>query len=453
MVSFTVAIAVCVVVFQYEREKEYKAELLNSRLQAFNREFADDGSGDLAERIRRFGFERLRVTVIDSAGRIIFDNVAGGDERLVGMNHNDRHEVAQAMARGEGYTVRRHSQATDENYFYSATRIGNNVVRSAVPYTVSLAHVLEADGKVLWFMAAITVLMGVLAWFATRRISQTVTRLNKFARRAEAGGNIYAEEAFPKDELGEISKHIVRLYAQRERQHEEALRHERDKIRIKRQLTNNINHELKTPLAAMRVCLETLMTYPGMADDTRQMFIKRCWDNSERLRALMADVATLTRLDEGKSMIAREPVSLAAVVDEAVKSFESPDSIPVEVDIPCDIWLDGNASLLSAVFSNLLRNTNAYSLASQIVISVKKSPDGKILVSFSDNGTGIPEEHLPHIFERFYRIDKGRSRANGGTGLGLSIVKNAVLFHGGEIAASNLPGGGLRFDIAFPGHA
>ncbi len=450
MISFSVVIAVCVIAFQYEREKDFKAELLNSRLQAFNRDFAYDGGADLDAGIRRFGFDELRVTVIDSTGSIVFDNVAGGCERLSGMNHNSRPEVAQAFAHGEGYTVRRHSESTGENYFYSATRVGNQVVRSAVPYSVSLAHVLEADRGILWFMAAITVVMGVAAWFATRRIGHAVTRLNDFARRAEAGEKIYADEAFPKDELGDISKHIVRLYAQRERQHEEALRQERDKIRIKKQLTNNINHELKTPLAAMRVCLETLMSHPELPDETRQMFMKRCWDNSGRLSNLLSDVATLTRLDDGSAVIAREPVSLNAVVDEAVRSLKSPDSIPVEVDMPFEVVLDGNSSLLSAIFCNLIRNANAYSRATRINIRARKSADGDAVVSFSDNGIGIPEVHLPHIFERFYRVDKGRSRANGGTGLGLSIVKNAVLFHGGEIVASNLPGSGLRFEITFP---
>lgn len=246
------------------------------------------------------------------------------------------------------------------------------IIRSAVPYSVSLSNVLQADNGFLWFMAFVTVAMSILAWIATSSIGNAVSRLNSFAKRAENGESIYDDESFPRGELGEISRHIVMLYAQRERQHEEALRQEREKIRIKKRLTNNINHELKTPLSAMQVCLETLMCHPELPQDKKDTFIKRCFDNSERLRALLADVSTLTRLDDGKEMIAKEKISLDQVIREAVDTFSSPDFIPITVDMPDNISITGNASLLSAIFSNLIRNANAYSRASRIFLSARK---------------------------------------------------------------------------------
>ena len=450
LLVFAWALTGIFIAFQYKREKEYKEWQLNALLQYYNRRLGDIIS---EKGVSREAVESLaapmpgtRISIISKDGTILFDNALDG---LRQKNHRDRPEVAKAIRAGEGCSARRHSDSTDGTYFYSATRVGDVVVRSAVPYTLSLLHVLQADKGFLWFMVIVTGLMSVAAWFATSSIGGAVSRLTAFARRAEKGERIYTDGKFPSGELGEISRHIVMLYAQRERRHEEALRLEREKNRIKKQLTNNINHELKTPLAAMQVCLETLMTHPELTAEKKEMFLKRCYDNSERLRALIADVATLTRLDEGGEVISREPVALAQVAVEAAENFTAPDLMPAKVDIPADIIIRGNASLLSALFSNLIKNANAYSHGTKIEIKGRKR-GGKVMLTFADDGVGIPEEHLPHIFERFYRVDKGRSRANGGTGLGLSIVKNAVLFHRGKIKASNRMEGGLLFEIELP---
>lgn len=134
------------------------------------------------------------------------------------------------------------------------------IVRSAVPYSVSLREVLAADWEFLWFMLGVTLLMSIAAYFTTRRLGHNITRLNEFAERAERGERIDERETFPHDELGDISNHIIRLYARlqrttadRDREHALALHEEQEKIRIKKQLTNNINHELKTPWPRFRV--------------------------------------------------------------------------------------------------------------------------------------------------------------------------------------------------------
>jgi len=450
VLAFACTVVSIFVVFQYDREKEYKIELLNARLQAFNRELiTDQGKQEIDNCIRREGIDHLRVTLIDRQGTVIYDNTTAPDKYSSSGNHSGRPEVQKAMAEGEGYTVMRHSASTDDVYFYSATLVGDIVVRSAVPYSLSLLEVLDADKGFLWFIAAITIAMTIVAWFATRHIGQTVSRLNRFAACAEQGKKIYEDEAFPHDELGEIAQHIVRLYAQSERRHEETLRQEQDKIRIKKQLTNNINHELKTPVAAMQVCLETLISHPDLPEEKRNQFIHRCYDNSKRLLSLLMDVSVLARLDDGSTFISKEPLSLRMVVAEVVKEQSVPDALPVCVDISPDIYINATPSLLHSIFSNLIRNANSYSQGNSINISATTG-NGKVTVIFSDDGTGIPAEHLPHIFERFYRIDKGRSRAKGGTGLGLAIVKNAVLFHQGSIEAFNISGGGLGFRITFP---
>ena len=400
------------------------------------------------------------MTLIDPAGHVVFDNSL---DTLPGANHLDRPEVAEALARGTGYTIRRHSESTDRNYFYSAMRGDRYIVRSAVPYSVPLGEILAADREFLWFMLGVTLLMSVAGYFATRRLGQNITRLNEFAERAERGERIDDLPAFPHDELGEISSHIIRLYARlqkttadRDREHALALHEEQEKIRIKKQLTNNINHELKTPVAAIQGYLETLLANPCLTAEKRTAFLEKSCAQVERLRHLLSDVSTITRMDEGRELIGKEPVVLNDLIDEVRADMElRPEGqrLRVNCDFRGPVKVEGNPSLLSSVFRNLADNAAAYSGGRDIFIRLLSDTAEACTILFADNGIGVDEEHLPHLFERFYRIDKGRSRKLGGTGLGLSIVKNAVVIHGGTITVRNGERGGLEFVFTLRKHS
>ena len=477
MLAFSCVIVACFVAFQYGRERLFKAEKLNNRLQMFNLSLIDAiGDGELEldtastgtttiAAVSRYWQENsviplekgnidslLRVTVITTAGRVIYDNSL---DTLPRDNHLTRPEIADAIKQGTGYAVRRHSETTGDTYFYSAMHSDSIVVRSAVPYSLPLQEMLAADRGFLWFMLAITLVISIAAYFATRRLGNTITRLNHFAQKAERGEQIYDDEAFPHDELGDISNHIVRLYARLQkateslhREHQRSLYEEREKIRIKKQLTNNINHELKTPVAAIQVCLETLLEHPDLPADKRQTFIQRCYANSERLCSLLNDVSTITRMDEASQLIEKEPLRLRQLITDTVDEYSmrlDSSGISSHVEFDDDIVINGNKQLLESVFRNLIDNAIAYANCHNIYIQLLDNTAELCRLSFTDDGTGVDEKHLPHLFERFYRVDKGRSRKLGGTGLGLSIVKNAVELHGGTISVANRPEGGLVF--------
>lgn len=456
LVAFLWTMLICFALFQYNREKQIKAEELNIRLQIINDRIIDGLAGNTSilesTSIIPTNIPDLRISIVGNDGKMIFDNSL---DSLPGTNHLDRDEIAKAMKQGEAYSLRRHSESTGGTYFYAAKRADGYVVRSAIPYTVSLNQLLAANYAFIYVMIVVTAIMCLIGFFATRRVGNHIERLRHFAESAERGERIFNTEPFPHDELGDISNNIVRLYARlqeaitaRDREHLLALHEQAEKIRIKRQLTNNMNHELKTPVASMHVCLETLMTHKNISEEKRDEFIARCFAANKRLQKLLADTSAITRMEDGADNIPKEPVNIKELVADICNEYKdiaAKKGIGITNKITYSRDIIGNTTLISSIFRNLIDNALAYSGATNIEINDNSSNDRFLSVSVADNGIGVAQEHLPRLFERFYRIDKGRSRQAGGTGLGLSIVKNAVLWHQGSIKVENRASGGLIF--------
>lgn len=454
--------AVCFSVYQYQREKEYKIDILHSRLQMYNYEMVQTlGKDSLTNQhlfhdyVKRHSMEGLRVSVIDKDGRVILDSYSGNVDTL--GNHLQRKEIQQALHNGNGYDIKRISQSTHETYFYSATRLGNIIVRTAVPYSAELTRSLQADNTYIYFAIALTLLLGIVLYLSTHRISRHIGYLREFAVKAEKGEELdhELERRLPDDELGDISHTIIMLYWK--------LRHsEEDKVRIKRQLTQNAAHELKTPAASIHGYLESILDNPDMPDEKKKHFLERCYAQSERMNKLLFDMSALTKLDEmddNQSQIRQEyrrvnvVQIINSVLDDTALQLQDKGIAP-SLQVPQHVEVQGDQSLIYSIFRNLVDNVIAYaSGASRLdIVGVEVEVEGRHFYEFtvSDNGVGVEPQHLEHLFERFYRVDKGRSRKLGGTGLGLAIVKNAVAAHGGTATALPTPGGGLtvRFSIA-----
>ena len=459
LLAFSWTIIICCVGFQYIREKQYKSEFLNAQLQLYNTHIIKDieNGRSFEEYIAQEEkpFEELRISIITLSGTVVFDNMLSPDSL---DNHSLRPEVAGALKKGQGYHISRQSASDGREYFYSATKGKTVIVRTAIPYSASLQELLRADWTFLGIMISISLAMSILAYFATRRLGKNIERLNRFAAKAEKGESFDEGEFFPNDELGSISNHIVQLYAQwqqtikdRDIAHEATLREEQEKIRIKRQLTNNINHELKTPVASIQVCLETLLSGINLGEEKRQELIERCYTNNERLRRLLGDVSLITRMEDGSQLIGKEAVNINSIINEIsdeLKIMPEEERFAFHTNINEQVIVDGNLSLIASIFRNLTENAIAYSGGKNIYLSLIENSNSHCTIRFEDDGCGVEEKQLPRLFERFYRIDKGRSRRMGGTGLGLAIVKHAVQFHGGTITVTNRPSGGLRFEFS-----
>ncbi len=408
IIVFSWAMVLCFVGFQYIREKEYKSEYLNAQLQQYNRNLlktVEDG-GPFEEYIATHDkpFDELRISIITLSGTVVYDNTISLN---LLDNHRNRPEIADALIKGAGYNISRQSISDGREYFYSATRGERSILRTAIPYSSTLQDMLETDWSFLVVMILITLVMSIVAFFTTRKLGKEIERVNRY-------------EA------------------------------EQERNRLKRQLTNNLNHELKTPVASIQVCLETLLSGINLSDEKRQELIGRCYTHNERLRRLLNDVSLITRMEDGSALIGKERVVINDIINEVADELEmmpDEDRLTLHTDFSGEVIVEGNPSLIGSIFRNLTENAIAYSEGKNIYISLLENSDKQCCIRFEDDGKGVRSEQLPHLFDRFYRVDKGRSRQKGGTGLGLAIVKHAVQFHGGLIEATNRPDGGLRFEF------
>ena len=564
VISLFLVFAICFIAYQYQREREYKIELLNTKLQDYNSRLYEQlenqplDSEIIDGYINNHILEDLRVTLIDAQGNVVYDSYPSHNNQM--ENHLNRPEVQKAIKHGNGYDVRRTSETTGVPYFYSATHYKDYIVRSALPYNVSLINNLQADPHYLWFTVIVTLLLMIIFYKFTNKLGTSISQLREFAMRADRNEPIEMamQSAFPHNELGEISQHIIQIY---KRLHEtkEALYIEREKlithlqisheglgiftkdkkeilvnnlftqysnlisdsnletteevfaiselqeiihfinknqqersrgkgekrmsvtinkngrtfiveciifqdasfeisindvtqeeeqVRLKRQLTQNIAHELKTPVS-IQGYLETIVSNENIPREKINVFLERCYAQSNRLSRLLRDISVLTRMDEAASMIDMERVDISVLVGNIINevSLELDEKhITVVNSLKKSIQIKGNYSLLYSIFRNLMDNAIAYAGSNiQININCFREDENFYYFSFADTGIGVSPEHLNRLFERFYRVDKGRSRKVGGTGLGLAIVKNAVIIHGGSISAKNNQGGGLEF--------
>lgn len=566
VITLFLAFVICFLAFQYRREKEYKVELLNTQLQFYNKQLSEFivqqdtlDINTLRDYVRSYQQKDLRVTLIEPTGKVIFDNLRMDADQF--KNHLSRTEIKRALQQGSGYAIHRLSESIGGEFFYSARyypELGM-IIRSALPYNVSLIQSLSTDPHYIWFAFIISLVLICMFYSLTHKLSMSITHLQQFALKADRNEPIdpNIQKSFPKNELGEISTHIIQIYHRLHRT-KEALYIEREKLithlqisheglgvftkekeeilvnllfkqymnfisdknlnhmkeifsvpelepittfiannqeqsnkevrrksleidkdgrifaleciifqdhsfeisindvtqeteqaRIKKQLTQNIAHELKTPVSSIQGYLETIVNNPDLSREKLNQFLSRSYAQSNRLTHLLSDISLLTRMEEAPSMSEKESVNLHQMVqnifNEVALQLEE-KHIKVQNLLSNDLQIQGNPSLLYSIFRNLTDNAIAYA-GTHIQITIRCFRQGEkfYYFSFADTGIGVSPEHLGRLFERFYRVDKGRSRKLGGTGLGLAIVKNAVLLHKGSIFAKNNPEGGLEF--------
>jgi two-component system, OmpR family, phosphate regulon sensor histidine kinase PhoR len=544
--------------FQYEREKEFRTEQLDQQLSTYNftiYQFIKEQKPNwemLEEYVNLFPDSALRVTVIDTTGVVIFDSSVKKGTKL--GNHLNRPEIEMSAYADNGKAIR-HSISTGKDYYYLAHKFPVSYIRSALPYNVSLMSMLKANTFFLYFMGLVLIFAVLALYLISRNFTRSIDRLRIFTQKAEKEEFLDTDIEFPNDELGEISKNIVKLY-KLQLQTKVEVNNEREKLikhlqisqeglgifssekketlanshfiqytniisdqqcetsdqifslpeftelnefidksllnnqmnrkrltvekggrvfavqcivfqddtfeisinditvqehenELKRHLTQNISHELKTPVSSILGYMESILENPDMDTERQRFFVDRSFQQAQRLRDLLQDISTLNKMDEGQRLFQKEPCNISDVISDVLNDVHlqiEQKECKIIQNFQPNTQILGNRSLLYSIFRNLLDNTLNYAGEKlTIEISCYREDEQFYYFSFSDNGVGVAEEHLNRLFERFYRVDKGRSRKQGGTGLGLAIVKNAVIYHRGTISAKRVPTGGLSF--------
>ncbi|RZF65793.1 ATPase [Sphingomonas populi] len=219
----------------------------------------------------------------------------------------------------------------------------------------------------------------------------------------------------------------------------------------------NASHELRTPLASILGYIETLGEEAGDEKDLRERFLKIMFDEARRMQRLIEDLISLSRIEAEKYRLPDRAVDLAGLIDEVrgdILDAQGEDAVPILADLAADVPpVSGDSAQLSQVLYNLIGNAMKYGRkGAPVTIRLERLPTGMVRFAVSDEGDGIPAEHIPRLTERFYRVDTGRSRAAGGTGLGLSIVKHIVERHRGRLDIESIIGKGTTVAVMIPAH-
>lgn len=386
----------------------------------------EDEIEDLGLELDRYG---IRMTLIESDGQVLFDSEA--DMNQMG-NHIERPEIIKAMSEGEGQAVRR-SETLSQNTFYYAVRMENgNVLR----FSKNAGSIYSVFGKALpsIFMVLILlfILCMILTHFFTKKLIQPIVKL---AENLDDGGDVSGYE--------ELKPFINMI----EEQHQDIMKN----AMVRQEFTANVSHELKTPLTSISGYAELIETGMASEEDITR-FAHGIHSSAKRLLTLINDIIRLSELDGTNEEVPFERLNLYELADTCVEMLTlNAEKHDVTISMSGrECYINGNKQMIEEVLYNLCDNAIRYNNAGgRVRVEVRQGDQGVVL-RVADTGIGIQKEHQERIFERFYRVDKSRSKSTGGTGLGLAIVKHIIVRHNAKIELESEAGRGTTITVVFP---
>ena len=399
--------------------------------------------------LNHLDLSNTRITLIDTDGTVLFDSEADVEDM---PNHASRPEVVEAFETGRGDSERS-SSTLGEIMLYEAVRLDNGAV-------LRLAQ--EQDGYLSILVGMMPPLLGLVALGAI--VSVVAARLES---RVIIAPLLEVDLDHPVRNIQDAYSEMIPMLDRIETQRQELKRQMRvlaDNDRMRREFTANITHELKTPLTAISGYAELIASGMVADEEDQRDFARRIHKEAGRLTALVNDILTLSSLDEAERgdaevsnsvLGSREPVDLPRTIDTVYHRLDTVadvNGITLQLRVEPAIVF-GVPRLLDELVYNLASNAIRYNKPHGSVTLRCGMEDGAPYVSVEDTGIGIAPEEQDKIFERFYRVDKSRSKARGGTGLGLAIVKHAAMFHDATISVDSTPGEGTTITVRFPKEA
>lgn len=387
----------------------------------------------------------LRVTIIDTEGVVLCDSEAVAKAM---ENHADRPEISEALA-GDRGSITRFSDTLQTSMLYLAIpRYDSDkvvgVIRTAIPL-LSIDSLL--DELYQQFLFLLVILLGVVTIVIIntyRKVSQPLAEIVEEANHFAEGNFNSTLPDYDIKEIAELGSALNRMVTQLNRLEN-----------LRQDFVANVSHELKTPIATVKSYVETLLD--GAQHDPADLdrFLKIVLKQNDRLAAIVDDLLMLSRLQSAPAsqqlaLNQQDACGLLQTSSDICQARADAKSIQIELKCESPINIMADESLMTQAVVNLLDNAIKYSNENTIITLSAVVEEEQVWLSVCDQGPGIAEEHIPRLFERFYRVDKSRSRRIGGTGLGLAIVKHIANTHGGQVEVANRGGSGSCFSISLP---
>ena len=436
-------------------QREREDSLLTEKAAASAADLFENGMPEELNRVLAENAQSMngRLMVIDNDGKVQFDTFGTMCGRRIQLE-----EVLQVLTAGGISAYGRYTPGRDtvremsgeENAEYVAYSVhemtGGNGRIGALLFVSRIQSLMDSLGTVqlqlIRVFAVIVLAALLLVLFLSQVLTKPITDLSRTMRKMGKGDLSVRAPVRGSGELRELAENYNTMAEQLERL---------DQSRS--QFVSNASHELRTPLTTMKIMLETVMYEPDMPQELRTEFMEDMNHEIDRLTGIITDLLTLTRMDSEKGTMKKEPVDMSGLTTEVLHlltpAAEKRGQL-LDFSITPGIVMNGDRDRLYQILYNLTDNAIKYSPDGGKISVILREEERGIVWRVRDNGVGIPQEDQAHIFERFYRVDKARSRETGGTGLGLSIVKQLVTMHGGEITVRSEPGRGSEFKVVFP---
>lgn len=370
----------------------------------------------------------LRITIIDKTGSVLFDSNYDSNSM---ENHSDRPEIVRAQTYGEGNSIRRSATMDKTNFYYARLLPDGKVIRIGKEAGSVFYMIGKEIPYLLGLIVPLLIICVVLAHYLTKSLVKPIE---------EIAANMDNIDKIP------IYKELVPFVNTIQSQHEDILKN----ALMRQEFTANVSHELKTPLASISGYSELIENGMAAQEDIVR-FASEIHRNATRLLNQINDIIHLSQLDAAESQVTLEPVNIYQIAQTCVDMLQvNGDKHQVSVffdGIPCLIM--GDKGMLEELIYNLCDNAIRYNNRGGIVKVTVKPTGEQVILTVEDTGIGISKEHQERIFERYYRVDKGRSQSSGGTGLGLAIVKHIVSILNGRITLKSEKGKGTTIKVIF----
>jgi two-component system phosphate regulon sensor histidine kinase PhoR len=410
-----------------------------------------DYQGDLKDQVDDLkkikGNDKNRFTVMNKDGYVIADSDVKDTNSM--ETHSNRDEVIEAINEGVGFATRK-SDTLQVSLLYVAIQSSNNeyIIRMAVPFS-GMEQYLGLLIPAIILSIGITLAVSL---FLANRFARSVTRpLNDIAE-----GILKLQEENPEFLFNKYEYEEMNVIANTIMQMSKTVKNSMSRIEFERMIRqeffSNVSHELKTPLTSVRGYLELLENGLVTDDNLKRDFLSRIRKETINMTNLINDILMISRLETKEAEVVLSEVRISPLVREVCTSLEPlATEYQVKVHMNCrPLIINANTQQLRELFGNLITNAIKYNKPGGVVDVTVTSEGKEILIIVEDTGVGIPEDAKQRIFERFYRVDKGRSKKVGGTGLGLSIVKHIVNYYNGSIEVESKLMEGSKFTVRLP---